>query len=66
MNLPSAPLERLVRNRNLTLEGWTQADQRAFYRAVAKGHISDRMADRLCIKHLDIQPELLWPELLSC
>ena len=62
MNLPSAPLERLVRSRHVNMARWGEADRRAYQRAITSGTITDTMADRLCIKHLDIQPKLLWPQ----
>ena len=63
MNLPVTPLVSLVDSRRISPNRWGEADSRAYQRAKAAGVITEQIADRLCVKHLDIQPELLWPEL---
>lgn len=63
LRLPMEPLERLVATRQVMLQQWGAKDERMFHRCRRRGYILERAADHLCIKHLDIQPELLWPEL---
>lgn len=63
LRLPMGPLEQIVRMRGLNPSSWGEADHRSWLRAKKQGFIVERTADRICLKHLDLQSELVWPEL---
>ena len=63
MMLDVTPMVHIVDSRGISPNRWGRTDARAYQRAKAQGWVSEEIADRLCIKHLHIQPELLWPEL---
>jgi hypothetical protein len=62
LRLPINPLRILIETRQLRPYDFGQALDREYHRSLRRGWIYDTQADRICIKHLDIQPELLWPD----
>lgn len=61
--LPVGPMEDIVLARGINPRSWGEADERTWLRAKKNGFLIERTADRLCLKHLDLQAELIWPEL---
>lgn len=66
MILDFTPLERWANaSERFRLRDLDDNLQRTWHRSRQRGTISERAADTICIKHLGVQPELLWPELLQ-
>lgn len=63
MTLDIQPLEAIVTGRQTAINRWHPNDRRMWYRALARRTITELQADRICIRYLGLQPELIWPEL---
>lgn len=62
IRLPIEPLRRVMTTRRIIVHHLPENLERDYLRSVQRGWISDKAADRICIKYLDLQPELLWPD----
>ena len=62
IRLPVDPIVQAAHARGFAANTLGRNTARNWHRAIKRGWISDRFADDICIRHLDIQPELLWPD----
>lgn len=65
MWLDVGPLVTFMDARRFVRARLGDSDRRTFERSIVRGRITEPFADRLCVKYLSIQPELIWPELTA-